>query len=114
MVTESVTDLLCTGWLESLTLNVRDFAFAEAVGVPLITPVLDRLSPAGKVPVVIDHRYGIVPPVARRVAEYGVPTVPFGKDFVEIAKVWGLFLVAASRVETLRRMQIKAAADQSL
>lgn len=55
IVSVSVTDLLCTGRPESVTLNVSDAAFAGAVGVPLIGPAVDKLSPAGKVPLVSDH-----------------------------------------------------------
>jgi hypothetical protein len=39
-----------------------------AVGVPEITPVAVRVSPAGSVPLAIDQEYGGVPPVAARVA----------------------------------------------
>jgi hypothetical protein len=55
IVSGSVTDLVCTGWLESTTLNVSDTALADAVGVPLITPDDDRLSTAGNFPFVIDQ-----------------------------------------------------------
>ena len=55
IVSVRVTDLLCTGRLESATLKVSFAAFAEAVGVPLITPAVDKLSPAGKVPLTSDH-----------------------------------------------------------
>lgn len=41
-----------------------------AVGVPEIRPVLvERLRPAGRLPVLIDQAYGVVPPVASREAE---------------------------------------------
>src|SRR5262245_48531284 len=56
-----------------------------AVGVPEITPVLAlRASPAGSVPLTIDHVYGGVPPVAASVAVYGVPTTPTGSAVVVI------------------------------
>jgi hypothetical protein len=51
-----VTDWVCTGLLESLTLNVSAVALAGAVGVPVIAPVdafNDR--PAGSVPEVNDQ-----------------------------------------------------------
>jgi hypothetical protein len=108
IVRESVTDLLCTGWLESVTLKVSEVAFAEVVGVPLMRPALDKLSPPGKVPLVSDHWYGVVPPVAFRVAEYVVPTLPLGSVVVGIARLWGFGLGAASTAHALRRMQIKA------
>jgi hypothetical protein len=39
------------------------------VGVPEMTPVLAfRVSPAGRVPALIDHVYGVIPPVAATVA----------------------------------------------
>ena len=34
------------------------------VGVPLIIPALDNVSPAGKEPDAIDQVYGVVPPIA--------------------------------------------------
>jgi hypothetical protein len=62
------------GAVESVTLNVSAVAFAAAVGVPLITPVEEfSVKPLGKVPDVSDHVYGLVPPVADNVCEYGVP-----------------------------------------
>jgi hypothetical protein len=64
----SVTDLVCTGLLESVTLKVNDVALAVAVGVPLIAPVVAfSVSPAGSVPLVNDQVYGVVPPVAASV-----------------------------------------------
>jgi hypothetical protein len=57
------------------------------VGVPEITPVLaERTSPAGSCPEVRLHVYAGVPPVAARVAVYGVPTMLCGRTVVEIAK----------------------------
>jgi len=46
------------------------------VGVPL-TVQPESVSPAGSVPV-IEQEYGVVPPVAVIVPEYGTSTVPFG------------------------------------
>jgi hypothetical protein len=54
------------------------FAVPAAVGTPLITPP-DNVRPAGGVPVVTDHAYGGVPPVASKLCEYEVPTAPFGR-----------------------------------
>ena len=39
MVRLRVTDWVCTGLLESVTLNVNDVALAVAVGAPLMVPV---------------------------------------------------------------------------
>jgi hypothetical protein len=54
-VSESVAELLCAGCPESVTLKVSDAALTTAVGVPLMTPLVDKLSPAGSVPLVNDH-----------------------------------------------------------
>lgn len=62
------------------------FEVPDAVGVPEIAPdEAFRLSPAGREPVLTLHEYGVVPPLACKVAEYAVPTVPLGRDAVEIA-----------------------------
>jgi hypothetical protein len=55
---------------------------AAAVGVPLRTPVADRLRPAGSVPAETDQLYGVVPPVAASDWLYAVPTVPPGSEVV--------------------------------
>lgn len=52
MVRESVAEFVWAGWLESVTLKVSDVAFVADVGVPLITPLEERLRPAGSVPAV--------------------------------------------------------------
>jgi hypothetical protein len=63
-----VADWFCVGVLESVTVNASDVAVALAVGVPLMMPVEGaRVSPAGSVPLVNDHVYGVVPPMAVRV-----------------------------------------------
>jgi hypothetical protein len=41
----------------------------EAVGVPEIAPVVDRVTPAGNAPELKVQLYGVVPPLAERVAE---------------------------------------------
>ena len=48
------------------------------VGVPAIVPALLKPRPAGSAPDASVHPYGTVPPVAVRVVEYAVPTVPLG------------------------------------
>jgi hypothetical protein len=45
------------------------FAVCAVVGVPVITPAVDSDNPAGKDPAAISHVYGVVPPVATKVAE---------------------------------------------
>jgi hypothetical protein len=65
-VRESVADWFCAGCPASVTLKVRDAALTAAVGVPLMTPLDERLSPAGSVPVVSDQVYAGVPPLAAR------------------------------------------------
>jgi hypothetical protein len=66
----------------SVTCTVNDTVPA-VVGVPEIAPVdATKLSPAGKVPELIDQVYGVVPPLACSAAEYPVPTVPPDNDAV--------------------------------
>jgi hypothetical protein len=56
IVIASVVAWLCTGVLESLTVNVSETPFAEAVGVPVIVPVPPfSVRPAGNVPLVSVH-----------------------------------------------------------
>lgn len=51
-----LTDLLCAGFSESVTVKVSAIAFAAAVGVPVIAPVQAfSARPAGNVPLVNDH-----------------------------------------------------------
>ena len=60
----------CVGVCESVAVTVKlTVPVKVPVGVPEIAPVLafnDR--PAGRLPVVIDHVYGVMPPAAARVA----------------------------------------------
>jgi hypothetical protein len=56
----------------TVTVNVE---VAAVVGVPLITPVV-IVRPVGNEPLVTANVYGLVPPCAVIVSEYGVPTVP--------------------------------------
>jgi hypothetical protein len=60
---------VCWGLLESIAWTVK-LKVPEAVGVPEMTPVpllSDR--PVGSDPLVIDHVYGEVPPLAAKVVE---------------------------------------------
>jgi hypothetical protein len=51
-----LTDLLCAGMLESVTVTVSMVALAVSVGVPVIAPVeAFSARPAGNVPLVNDH-----------------------------------------------------------
>ena len=69
----------CVGLPESATLTVIGDEPC-VVGVPLtVQPV--SVKPAGNAPV-IEHEYGVTPPVAPISALYGTPTVPFGRVFV--------------------------------
>jgi hypothetical protein len=62
-------DFVCTGALLSVTVTVK-VDIPLAVGVPEIVPVADpSVSPAGRLPEVMDQVYGWVPPLAVRVCE---------------------------------------------
>ena len=62
-----------------------------AVGVPdIVLPA--RLSPAGSDPLVTDHVYGGVPPVASSPCEYAAPTIPAGNDDVVTVKAGALIV----------------------
>jgi hypothetical protein len=61
---ESWTDFVCTGLPVSVAFAVK-LAVPVAVGVPEMTPDADAsVSPAGRLPAVIDQAYGVVPPPA--------------------------------------------------
>jgi hypothetical protein len=68
------------------------------VGVPLIVPSWLKLKPAGNVPETTVHEYGVVPPVAVSVDEYGVPTMPLGNEAVVIVSGGALILMENSWV----------------
>jgi hypothetical protein len=56
--------VFAVGVSESVTVTVK-FVVPEAVGVPEMAPVAAlRVRPAGKLPVVTAHEYGVMPPVA--------------------------------------------------
>jgi hypothetical protein len=66
MLSDPVTD-----WgdaAESLTVTVK-LELPDAFGVPLITPAVERVNPAGNEPEAKLHAYGEVPPVAVSAAE---------------------------------------------
>jgi len=78
-------DAVWLGALESLTLTVNEEEPA-VVGVPLIWPELLSVRPAGREPELSDQLYGVVPPLAASVAEYGVPCVLPANEVVVIDK----------------------------
>jgi hypothetical protein len=49
----------------------------KLIGVPVTAPELERESPVGRLPLVIDHVYGVVPPAASKENEYAVLWVAF-------------------------------------
>ena len=66
----------------SVTWAVK-FDVPAVVGVPVITPPVDIVRPAGSDPAVMDQVYGAVPPEAPRVCwGYTVPAVPPGSAVV--------------------------------
>ena len=54
------------------------------VGVPEITPPLDKVRPAGRLPLASDQVYGGVPPCALTVTEYATPSVAAGSGEVVV------------------------------
>jgi hypothetical protein len=69
----SVAVCVCAGVPLSDTV-IDKFEIPLVVGVPEITPALDRVSPAGRLPALSFHVYPGVPPLALSVAEYAAPT----------------------------------------
>lgn len=69
IVNVTLTDLLAGCAPESATWNVSGVLVTICVGVPVIAPVeAFNMRPAGSVPLVSDHIYGGVPPVAAKTA----------------------------------------------
>jgi hypothetical protein len=75
IVSDSGAEADCAGDSLSVTLTVK-LDVPLAVGVPEMTPPLERVSPAGRLPEASDHVYAAVPPVALRVVLYELPTMP--------------------------------------
>jgi hypothetical protein len=75
IVSDSGADTVCTGDPLSLTATVN-VADPVAVGVPEMTPALESVRPAGKLPDASDHVYPGVPPVALSVVLYELPFLP--------------------------------------
>ena len=72
---------LIAGAPASLTSTVNDDVPGTS-GVPEITPPPLRLRPEGSAPDRSDHEYGVTPPAAASVAEYGEPSVASGSPVV--------------------------------
>ena len=67
-LTARLSALVAACELASVTRTVK-LLVPDPVGVPEIAPVLGAsVNPAGKVPVMVDQEYGVVPPVAASVA----------------------------------------------
>jgi hypothetical protein len=67
VVMEKLAVFVCAGDSLSVTATVK-FEVPLAVGVPEITPALDKVRPAGRLPAFIDQVYPGVPPPAASVA----------------------------------------------
>jgi hypothetical protein len=86
MVTENVLDTACCALELSLTETAK-VNVPEPEGVPLIVPLVDRVSPGGKLPEDTTHEYGDTPPVAVNVVTgYVLLTAPFGRVLFVIAR----------------------------
>lgn len=67
--TAMLSDFVAVLLFASVTLTVNEDV-PDAVGVPEIAPVeAFSVSPAGSEPLLTDHEYGVVPPLACSVAE---------------------------------------------
>ena len=72
----------CKGVLLSAILTAND-AGPSVVGVPVIAPVVGfSINPVGNAFEFTDQMYGLVPPWATNVYEYGSRVVPFGTAVV--------------------------------
>lgn len=75
--------------------------------MPLITPVAGfRANPGGSLPLAKLHVYGVVPPVAVSVCEYGVPTTPVFNAVVVMVReepvaIWQTGPASTARLELL-------------
>ena len=75
IVRARVVVAVCDGVLESVTRKVRLRFDTVTEGVPLITPVeAPNVNPPGRIPEMSDQVYGVWPPTAVKVCEYGTPT----------------------------------------
>ena len=83
-------DTVCAAASVACTVNV---AGPTTVGVPEITPELDRFNPVGNDPDNSEKVTGAAPPVVTTDALYGVPLVPFAKLAVVIERAVGLMVI---------------------
>jgi hypothetical protein len=88
----SEPDTVFAGLPESVTITVT-VELPAAVGVPLTVQPLS-VSPAGRVPVVMEQLYGEVPPLAPMVALYVMPTVPSGSVLVSVRAAGSMTIVS--------------------
>jgi hypothetical protein len=95
----SVRDAVFCGAAASATWTVKEDGPA-LVGVPEIAPDSgSSVMPGGKLPDVIDQRYGEMPPVADTTAAYAEPVTPPGRDVVATVSVGGVVtLIDSMRV----------------
>src|SRR5579872_4645843 len=75
---------LAGGFSASETVTVNFAVPGVPVGVPEMTPALLTVSPAGRLPLEIDHVNGCTPPAAAIVWLYATPTVAVGSVAVVI------------------------------
>jgi hypothetical protein len=80
----------------SVTVTAKELVPAT-VGVPVIAPELPfKVRPPGRAPVVTDHVYGAVPPLATIGVEgYATPVVPEGSERVVMLNVKPMLIVKA-------------------
>ena len=68
MMLKALVVVCGTGVPESVTRTVK-LEVPGVVGVPEMTPLLLSVNPVGSAPLASDHAYGLVPPLAARLAE---------------------------------------------
>jgi hypothetical protein len=81
---DNMTVWLCAGDPESETVTAN-VDVPLAVGVPEMTPPDESVSPAGRLPEVIDQVYPGVPPLAESTVLYAVPLCAPGSPLVLMA-----------------------------
>jgi hypothetical protein len=82
-----------------------------ADGVPLITPVVElSVIPGGRLPALMDHVYGLCPPVALRGRDKAVPTTPGCNEDVVIEgapRIWTVYAWSAKTFAVSRARTVK-------
>jgi hypothetical protein len=89
---------------ESVTCTVTLKSPVEE-GMPLRTPALERVIPAGICPAAIFQAYGGVPPCAARVAEYSTAFTAVGSVVVVTDRVVEVWAFAAADCELLEPIE---------